>query len=229
MPLSPPDTLSDIVWEGELEAPTMMKGAGRSRLTASLGRPEVWRVEDALESHTGQPWVPPLGDTRFWLVRLACTLHPPGGSEVILEARQELALSAADGSEGSVYAFSLFPEQVTAEEKHAFKASLGPKLKFAKAELSGGSLGVDIEYTKVFPVITAFGAGEAYPYWLFQPHSAAPLIGSQCVYAVVAVKGNCTGQGEINLTVTVDNKLGPLRLGLPRSAMQATRFELAAG
>ena len=74
-----------------------------------------------------------------------------------------MTLSAADDSEAAVYAFSLFPEHVEAEEKLGFKASLGPKLKFAKAELSGGEIGVNIEYRKVFPAITAFGAGEAYP------------------------------------------------------------------
>lgn len=226
MLLSLPETLTDIAWEGELQAPALAKSAGDAKITASLGRPEIWRAEDALENHTGQPWVPPLGDTRFWLVRLACTLHPPRKHEVIMEARQSLALSASDGSEGGIYAFSLFPEQVDAEEKRSFKAALGAKLKFAKVELSGGEVGVNIEYRKVFPVITAFGAGEAYPYWIFKPHDTAPLIGSQFVYAVVAAQGG--GIGEISFTVTVDSKLGPLRLGLPREAMEHTRFELAA-
>lgn len=227
MPLSTPESPADIAWEGELEASAMTKSAGAASVTASLGKPEIWRVEDALENHTGQPWVPPQGNTRFWLVRLACTLHPPRKHEVMLEAKLSLALGAADGGEDAVYAFSLFPEQLEAEEKHGFKASLGPKLKFAKAELSAGEIGVNFEYRKVFPVITAFGAGEAYPYWIFQPHASAPLIGSQFVYAVVG--GDRAGQGEISFTVTVDGKFGPLRLGLPRAAVRSTRFELAAG
>jgi hypothetical protein len=198
----------------------------------TLGRPEVWPAAVALENQVGQQWVPPLGDADFWLLRLACTLRQPGGSSplvrsAIKEAQQTLALRPRNGraARDTTYAFSLFPDRLTAEDKVELSAGLEPGLKFAKTfELKVGKLGAKIEFRKVFPVIQAYGAGEPEPYWVFKPHAAHPLEGSQFVYAVVAAGRGADGVlGHVDMTVTVEDRLfGLIRYGLPDEAAQAS-------
>ena len=69
-----PAEIERVAWEGTLEPlgaafkePTLLP-----RVT--LGEPVWWPAGQALESETGKKWSPPAGDTRYTLVRLACTL-----------------------------------------------------------------------------------------------------------------------------------------------------------
>ncbi len=175
----------------------------------------------------GKPWVPPLSNAVFWLLRLACTLHPVGRFKEIVEAQQTLSLAPVkpNAQADSTYAFSLFPERLTAEEQREMNLSLGPKLKFLKIEAEGPQAGTKISYRKVFPVIQGYGAGEPTAYWIFKPHSSYPLEGCQFVYAVIAAKLDTGGiRGAVELTVNVDTDFGIIRLGLPREARAALSF-----
>jgi len=229
MLIETPTDIQAVAWEGELIAPETMKLASAVRPVVTLGRPEIWPVAEALEPQVGKPWVPPLSNAAFWLLRLACTLHPVGRFKEIVEAQQTLSLSPVkpNAQADSTYAFSLFPERLTAEEQREMSLSLGPKLKFGKIEAEGAQAGTKISYRKVFPVIQGYGAGEPTAYWIFKPHSAYPLEGCQFVYAVVAAQTGASGiRGAVELTVNVDTDFGIIRLGLPREARAALSFTI---
>lgn len=231
MHFTTPQVIQEIAWEGELSAPGLMMGAGGAAApVVTVGKPEVWTAEQALESETGKKWTPPLGEARFWLVRLACTLHPPAGRSAIVSARQALILRPIPASAGteSVYAHNLFPQRLGVDEKTDLTWSLGPELKFASgAGVKAGEVGATIEFHKVFPVIQAYGLGEASAYWDFQPHAAHPLLGSQFVYAVLAARQPANGlRGHVEVTVSTQSTLGPVRYGLPETARKHTSFEL---
>jgi hypothetical protein len=226
-----PSEIEAVAWEGELVSPETAKEiAPGARPIVTIGRHTIWPAAQALESETGRKWSPPLSGADFWLVRLACTLRQPGGPHKITEATQTLYLRPKNpaAGEGSVYAHSLFPERLTAESKSEFSASLGPELKFGpEVQLKAGEVGAKIEYRKVFPVIQSYGAGEAAPYWLFKPHAAYPLAGSQHVYAVVAAEAKAGGvRATLELVVTVETRFGPLRFGLPESAQAHVSFSI---
>lgn len=227
MLIETPTDIQAVAWEGELVAPETMRSAGAVRPVVTLGRPEIWPVAEALEPQVGQPWVPPLSNAAFWLLRLACTLHPVGRFKEIVAAQQTLSLAPAKptAQADSTYAFSLFPERLTAEEQREMSLSLGPKLKFLKIEAEGAQAGTKISYRKVFPVIQGYGAGEPTAYWIFKPHSSYPLEGCQFVYAVIAATLDAGGlRGAVELTVSVDTDFGIIRLGLPREARTALSF-----
>ena len=235
MHLVTPNEIESVAWEGELALPEtarLYKSAVEERLVATLGRPEVWPVADALEVEVGKKWAPPVGGAEFWLLRLACTLKNPQGRRHIVESTQTLYLrpkNAAAGDE-AVYAYSLFPDRLTVEDKGSWNVKLGPELSFAEVlKFKPGEAGVTIEYRRAFPVIQGYGAGEAIVYWLFRPHAAHPLDGSQFVYAVVAIRpGAEAARATVELTATVETQLGPLRLGLPEEARAYTRFAIPA-
>jgi len=235
MLIETPTDIQTIAWEGELVAPESLKDfafkktAGTVRPVVTLGRPEIWPVAAALEPQLGKPWVPPLSNAAFWLLRLACTLHPVGRFQEIVEAQQTLSLTPLQPGAPvtSTYAFSLFPERLTAEEQREMNLTLGPKLKFGDITVEGGQAGTRISYRQVFPVIQGYGAGEPEVYWLFKPHRVYPLAGCQFVYAVVAAQTGAGGiRGAVELTVSVDTDFGIIRLGLPREARADLGFTI---
>ncbi len=68
-------------------------------------------------------------------------------------------------------------------------------------------------------MIQGFGLGERRPYWRFAHHSANPLLGSQCVYLVVAAARDAGDvQIGIELVATLETRYGPIRVGLPEQA-----------
>lgn len=219
-------------WEGELVESGIVKAATRSlRPVVSLGRTEIWPVAEALESETGKKWVAPSGDAHYWLARLTCTLHEPSGAEAITEATQSLFLRPQPHAAGekSAYAQQLFPVRLGVEDKTDFTLSLGPELGFASgASVKAGEVGATIEYRKVFPVIQGYGVGEANPYWEFKPHAANPLIGSQCVYAILVARAPASGlRAHVEVTVTTQTVWGPIKFGTPEEAQEHTTFTLS--
>lgn len=227
-----PAQIESVAWEGELTSPpTTRTVRSAARPVVTIGRPEIWPVAEALENEVGRKWSPPLGDAGYWLVRLACTLRNPPGLPRITEATQTLYLrpKTASAAPDSAYAFSLFPDRLGAEDKAEFNASLGPELKFASgAGFSVGQLGAKIEYRKVFPVIQSYGAGEATPYWIFQPHRTRPLDGSQFVYAVLVAQAGAGGiRASVELVVSVDFPFGLAKFGLSDEAKAHTHFVIS--
>jgi hypothetical protein len=223
-----PADIQSVAWEGELEASDISYVAKSPlKIRATIGQLEIWPAADALENEVGKKWVPPLGDAGYWLVRLPCTLQAPAGMG-ITEAQQTLALSPRNPREqpGAVYAYSLFPDRVEAEQKGELSATLNPELKFGDAvALKAGELGAKIELRKVFPVIQSYGAGEASPFWIFRPHLSRPLDGTQFVYAVLVDRAGADGiLANVELTVTVRNEFGIIKYGTPYEARRHTQF-----
>ena len=196
----------------------------------TLGQTEVWEVEKALENETGQKWTPPLGEAKFWLVRLACTLRNPSGSAEITAATQSLYLRPvpASAGEGRVYAYRLFPQRVSVDEKSSTSLKLDPELGFADgSKVKVGEAGLTIEHSNVFPVIQAYDEGTAAPSWQFAPHASHPLTGSQFVYAILVARAPATGlRAHVELTVTTQSAFGPVKYGTPQAARQHTEFSL---
>lgn len=220
-----------VAWEGELLLPNVtMSGVRGPKPIVTIGQPEVWPVDKALESETGKKWIRPLGDAKYWLVRLACTLRKPPDRVAITEATQTLFLRPLPNSAGekSAYAQNLFPQRLGVEDKSIFNFTLGPELGFADgSSIKAGELGATIEYRKVFPVIQAYGLGESSPSWVFKPHAANPLTGCQSVYAILVARAPATGlRGHIEVTVTTQTALGPIKYGTPQEAREYTKFSL---
>ena len=226
------EIVESVMWEGELTPPDVTRSAGSSdRPRVTIGQPVAWPAAEALENQTGQRWTPPLGDAKYWLVRLSCTMHKPGGRAVCVEARQELRLRPQkfDAAPQSVYAFSLYPERLGAEDQVNRNIQLGPELKFASgAQFRAGQIGASIEYKKVFPVIQAYGVGESEPYWQFKAHKSFPLEGSQSVFAVIISRPEAQGVwGKIDLTVTMESRFGPIRYGTTGESAPLRSFYLS--
>jgi hypothetical protein len=159
---------------------------------------------------------PPSGDWRYTLVRLACTLHPLAErltryAEAILRASLRPRLGP-----GTVLAYDLYPQRLTADIKGTYTIGLSPELKFGPVAASVLEVGAEIEFRKVVPVIQGYGLGESSPYWQFTPHSSYPLLGCQSVYLVLAVPADAGGaQLDLEMLATVEDRFGPVRLGLP--------------
>jgi len=230
MEITTPSAIPLVAWEGALEAPPVaMAPKGAAPVVVTIGRPEVWAAAEALQNEVHRPWTPPLGLEGAWLVRFACTLRAPGPPGRITEARQNVYLTPrhAAAPAGSAYAFSLFPERLTVEDSQPeFHFNLGPELTFASgAGFKVGELGVKIQYRRVFPAIQSYGAGEPAPYWVFKPRALHPLEGTQFVYAVVAARVGAGGaRGALEVIVTVEDRFGVFRLGLPEEARAHVGF-----
>ena len=232
MQITTPTEIESVAWEGKLIAPEISYTLStQERPVVTIGQPEIWPAAEALENQVGQKWTPPMGDADYWLVRLACTLRDPPGSPNITEASQMLYLRPrnSQADENAAYAYSLYPDRLGVEDKGEYSISLGPELKFADGSgFSVGQLGTKIEYRQVFPAIQSYGAGEPNPYWIFRPHTAHPLEGSQFVYAVAVAQAGAGGiRASVELIVTVETKLGGLiRYGTPQEARAHTKFTL---
>jgi hypothetical protein len=215
-----PTEIERVAWEGHLEplAETFKDAPPLPRVT--LGEPAWWPAEQAMEGETGKKWTPPPGDRRYTLLRLACSLHPPGDSRArYTEATLTAYLRPRHGA-GTVVAHDLYPRRLTAETQGKVTVGLGPDLKFAQLfEASLFEVGAEIEIHKVFPVVQGYGLGESRPYWQFAHHGANPLLGCQSVYAVLDAPADASGvRLSVELVATLETRYGPIHLGLPEEA-----------
>ena len=221
MRINTPEGIEQAAWEGVLESlGETYRGAEPAGPRVTMGEPVWWPAEQALESETGKKWTPPAGGQRYTLVRLSCTLHPPAETRTRYMDVTLTAYLRPHAAVGAAVAHDLYPLRLTAETKGKFTVSLGPELKFAPAvDVKLGEIGAEIEFRRVFPVIQAFGLGESRPYWQFKHDAAAPLLGSQSVYMVVAAPKQAGGvRLSVELVATVETRYGPLRVGLPEAA-----------
>jgi len=229
MDIVTPTEIKDIAWEGELVRPQIMRGGGSQTPVVTLGQHEFWTAAQAMETEVGKKWTPPLGGADYWLVRWACTLREPSGSVRITEATQTLYLRPKNPAAGerAAYAHSLLPDRLSVEDSTEINFGLKPELKFMGVEAKTGEVGAKITFRKVFPVIQSYNVGTPTPYWVFQSHLAHPLQGSQFVYAVIAAQPGSNGvRASIELVVTAETRLGPVRFGLPDEAKAHTSFTI---
>jgi len=215
-----------VAWEGELEPlgeEVMFKGIGGDETArVTLGQPEQWAPELALESQTGKKWAPPAGDRKYTLLRLACTLHPPADQHTrYTRATLQVYLSPQQGI-GLPIAHDLYPLKLSVEDKGKRTITLGPELKFGTVDIKLLEVGAELEFVKSFATIEGFGLGESQPYWRFAHHAARPLLGSQAVYLVLAAPTDAGGvRLSAGLDATLETRWGPLRVGTPQSARDA--------
>jgi hypothetical protein len=236
-----PETIEQVAWEGHLAplwtpdqqswalGPMPKDAASLPRVT--LGKPVWWLAETAMETETGKQWAPPASDRQYILLRLACTLHPPAKRRFrYAEAVLATYLRPVKGS-GQVVAHDLYPLRLTAENQGTFTVGLGPGLKFASVvDVSLLEVGAEIEYRRAFPIIQGYGLGESRVYWRFAHHATHPLLGSQSVYAVLDAPGDVGGvRLSVELVATLETRVGPIRLGLPREARDHTSHTIGDG
>ena len=218
MRITTPTEIAQVAWEGELEPLGEVYKSAALRPRVTLGEPAWWPAEQALEKETGKPWSPPAGGRHYTLLRLACTLHPPGEARArYSEAALGLYLRPQRAASGPVVAHDLFPQRITVERTTTLKTGLGPDLKFAElVDISLFEVGAEIEFHQAFPVVQGYGLGESRPYWQFAHHEAHPLLGCQSVYAVLDAPEDAGGvRLSVELVATLDTGFGPIRVGLP--------------
>ena len=179
-----------------------------------------WPAEQALEGEIKKKWTPPADNCQYLLLRLACTLHPPASQRTRYTEATFGAYLSAKNSDQAIIAHDLYPTRLAVDAKQKFTIGLTPEVKFAETvEAKLGEVGAEIEYAKAFPVIQGFGLGESHPYWRFAHHAANPLLGSQCVYVVIAAPKNVDGiQLSLELIATLETRFGIIPLGLPKEA-----------
>ncbi len=213
-------------WDGYLEPLGETLRAGKLP-RVSLGEPAIWDAAAALKSEIGRDWTPPQPGRVYTLIRLSCTLHPPDQDARFTEARLEAPLGVDSGADRAL-AHDLFPLQQTVTDAGTLAVGLNPALKFAKAiDVSLLEVGVEKEYAAVFPVIQAYGLGEANPYWQFQAHDQFPLQGSQKVYLLAAAPPAARVRLHVRLTVSVEHRRwGILRYGTPQTASAHLTFDI---
>jgi len=124
LPVTPPPAL----WEGDLEAPAEVKSfAPGTAARASIAPPAQWA--DGLLM--GETWLPPIGGSRFHVVRLAFTVRPRGNTVV-----EDAAFCLRLHPQGALRptAFDAFPRTETVERKDNVTFGVGPSFKIGTAE-----------------------------------------------------------------------------------------------
>jgi len=227
-----PTQITEIAWEGALASQSQVesfsKDGGLPRLT--LGRPNSWPAPQLMSTRPGPPWTPPLPDHAYTLVQIPFTLHPPGldASARYAEARLLVHLLPAQPSGPAVIAHDLHPQREAVTGKRTRKISLDPSLKFGSVDAGAGSVGVEIETPTAGVSVQAFGLGENKPYWTFQHQDAAPLTGIHVVYLVIAAPRTAQPVRLIlDADATIQDRFGPVRMGLPRKAAESLTFAIA--
>ena len=215
MKITTPTQIDTIAWEGTLEP---LGAAFRSATVpprVTLGAPVWWPAEEALDVKMGEKWAPPAGGHRYTLVRLACTLHPPGDTHTRYTGVTLHTYLRPHRGAAAVVAHDLYPQRLTVDTKDKGTFTLGPSLKFGEAELSLLGIGAEIEIPWAFPVIEGHGLGESAPYWRFLPHTGRPLSGCQSVYMVIAAPESAGGVRLcVELVADVETRYGLFRAGL---------------
>jgi hypothetical protein len=112
----------------------------------------------------------------FWLLRLACTLHPSPGSALswfdlqvaLEEAAAGTGLDETDPADPPL-AYDLYPSEVTDKVRVQHTARIAPRLEFEEVTASLGEDALTLRYQRLEPRITAFGKREQRAYWRFAP------------------------------------------------------------
>ncbi len=210
-------------WEGELISPKGVFGPRGSELPrVSLGQPKWWNEHQIF----GNNWTQPTGDKRYGLTRFAFSLRPRENQKV-RRAELTVYLEAQNGGSNPTV-FDLFPHNVTQEQTSDIKAGINPQLKFAEVvEASIGSVEVILHRREAQAIITADGIGESTARWTFKAHPAAPLSGSQIVYAIVELPKSVTAtRVTVQLSAEVTTKFGLIRGLLPTTNQDERRWIL---
>jgi hypothetical protein len=201
--------LTDILWDGLLEPPVVMRSD--TALAASIGRPAQWADGQLL----GDKWQPPVGGGRYYLLRLAFSLRPGERSRASISAADFcLRLHPQAGQQAIV--FDAYPREQLVEQERPVTLGIGPALKLGAVDGEAAKAETTIDFGRVLPVIHSDGLGEAAFCWRYSAHRRQPLLGSRAMYAVIHLPaGIARSLATLELAVTAEDRLGPIRLSPP--------------
>lgn len=180
----------------------------------TVGRTVIYALEDLtrgsaqlLDSQSGdQPC--------FYLVEFAFTVHPPPGERRYRRMDFKVALS-----DPRAIAFRLMPEQVVSEEDVTKTFDIGFSISMPRdmaAVPAGGEVSANamqtVRFTRLRPVITAFGDRQSEFYWRYTGRSGGMPVepGSRRTAAVLQIPA---GTERLSATVLWDVELERRRFG----------------
>ena len=200
----------EILWEGLLEPPQVMRGAGLPRVV--VRKPAEWS-DDQLVC---KGWQPPLGGGRYRLVRFLFTIFPQGRGRVA-SADFCLALHPQGGQQALVY--DAFPRERLVDVPLPVKIGLSPSLKFETAEAALASLETTLDFGWVVPVLSTDGLGSRRFCWHYAAHPRRPIAADHGVFAVIHLpQGIPAASLTLDLRATQEDRFGPLTLATPETA-----------
>jgi len=209
---------TETLWEGVLQPPQGTKGIGDVR--AAIRKPLLWADGQLL----GETWQPPLGVGRVHLAKLVFSLNTTARTHIVAA---EFCLSL--GMPGALI-FDAFPREQTVAQDRSVTLEFGPSFKLAnQAEVSVGKAATTIDYGRVIPVIHTEGLQSARLCWRYAAHARFPLLGDRVMLAVIALPpGVTTADATLDLTVTCEDRVGPIRLGPPQDDRHQLRWTVGA-
>lgn len=209
MHITTPTEPTDALWEGLLEPPAATRSdAG---LAATIGQPAQW-ADGAL---LGEQWQPPLGGGRYYLLRLVFSLRRSERSQASVSAADFcLRLHPQAGQQAIV--FDAYPSEQLVEQERPVTLGIGPAFKLDAVDVEAAKAETTIDFGRVLPVIHSDGLAEAAFCWHYSAHRRQPLLGSGAMSAVIHLPdGMARSLATLELAVTAEDRLGPIRLSPP--------------
>jgi hypothetical protein len=208
------------LWQGALQKPALTLRGIADSLPARIGQPFQWAQGQLL----GEKWQPPQGWGGFYLLQLAFTLNPRSGQRV---SQADFSLYLSPQGQKRPVAFDAFPKEQLAERPLPVKLGLGPDFKLGDAEASLASAETTLDFGHAIPVVRVDGLQEAHLRWRYTAHAKHPLTGSRRMLAVIALpQGVSRALAALELIVSAETHLGPLRLSPPEQEQDRLRFSI---
>ncbi|MFF4398929.1 hypothetical protein [Streptomyces sp. NPDC001480] len=189
----------------------------------SLGYPQVAPL--ALPDDASQGLPDPSAWDVVW-VRWPYTVHEP--AEGFLHTRVKVSFTLGDNQSR---AMGLSPKDVTAEETVSRTYGLTPMLTFGVVELGADLFTHQVSFSRLTPLITAFGEGESTFFWVYRSAAGQPVRpGTKHSIAVLQIP---VGRGHLDVTVGAEVELrrrwlGRWRPGRAASDIHGARLTLPA-
>ena len=223
MVITTPTELTEVLWEGMLEPPVVTRSD--HSLRASIGRPAQWSDGQML----GDTWQPPQGGGRYYLLRLAFSLRPAERSRANIAAADFcLRLHAQAGQQAVV--FDAYPQEQLVEQDRSVTLGIGPAFKLGTVDVEVAKAETTIDFGRAIPVIQSDGLAEAAFCWRYSAHRRQPLAGSRLMYAIVHLPpGMARSLATMELAVTTQDALGPIRLSPPERDLSKLRWVVGEG
>ncbi len=141
---------------------------------ASVGKPRVYDLPEPTAHlqplSQGERW-------RYYLAVFPFTLHPPLHGRRFLEMTFTVVLPDSRAT-----AFQLWPDRIVSEEDVTKSSDIGLTVSLPGGKAGGpvdGELSANakqiVKFTRLRPVITAFGNGQSRFYWRYTGSSGVPL------------------------------------------------------
>jgi hypothetical protein len=209
MHITTPAEPTAALWNGLLEPPVVMRSdAG---LAATIGQPAQWADGVLL----GDKWQPPLGGGRYYLLRLAFSLRSSERSQASITAADFCVRLHPQASQQAIV-FDGYPREQLVEQERPVTLGIGPAFKLGAVDVEAAKAETTIDFGRAIPVIHSDGLGEAAFYWRYSAHRRQPLLGSRAMYAVIHLPpGIARSLATLELAVTAEDRLGPIRLSPP--------------